>query len=150
MQVRLIIKSDAFCRWIWSLIAYKLRFQIIKTNATHVKVQIIFPFCILSPKQQTPTLQGRMALMRRAVTARFRWKTCCPQSSLSLELSGEAKEIRLSLSVKLMLNFSIAEVACKQTLIATRCLLAALMIEHAQGIKVTGRFFFLRLFLDHL
>lgn len=82
--------------------------------------------------------------MRRAVTARFRWKTCCPQSSLSLELSGEAKEIRLSLSVKLMLNFSIAEVACKQTLIATRCLLAALMIEHAQGIKVTGRFFFFK------
>lgn len=76
--------------------------------------------------------------MRRAVTARFRWRTCCHQSSLSLELSGEAKEMRLPPSIQLgILCFSAAKVVCKQTLITPACLVTALPVEHAQGIKVT-------------
>lgn len=46
-----------------------------------------------------------------------------------------------SISHNTTLYFSTAKVACKHTLIATLCLPAALLIEHAQGIKVTRRFF---------
>lgn len=80
--------------------------------------------------------------MTKAVTARSWWKTYCPRSSLSLELSGEAKETRLPPPIQLIPFVSTTKVACKQTLIATPCLLTALLIECAAGIKVTGRFFF--------
>lgn len=84
--------------------------------------------------------------MRRAVTAKSWLKTCSPQSRLSLELSGEAEEMRLPPLVQIILYFSAAKVACKRSLIAALCCPAALLIEHAQAIKVTGRGFF-RLFI---
>lgn len=103
--------------------------------------QILLFACVLSSMQQTLTWQVRMALMRRAVTAKSWLKTCCPQSRLSLELSGEAKEISLLPLVQLILYFSAAKVACKQSLIAALCHPAALLIEFAQWIKVTGSIF---------
>ncbi len=118
------LTSMCFCKWVmWS----------------QNKILITLLFCI-SSQQQTQTWQGRMASMRRAVTVRSQWRTWCPQSSLSSELSGETTEIRLPSSVPLMLYLSSVKVACKQTLTATACFLTAFLKKCSQWIKVTGIF----------
>lgn len=80
--------------------------------------------------------------MRGAVTVTSQWRTCCLQSSLSLELSGEARQEIFISSINPSglfshRGFSPGKITCKQTLIVTPADLTAFLFEKAQGIKET-------------